>query len=75
MGRRHGAVLVRTGDGGIWVGQLRSRADADRVGHKLPATTVLAEHLADVPDPWHLNRTAPLSLGAAPMPNGPQRLT
>jgi putative two-component system protein, hydrogenase maturation factor HypX/HoxX len=50
VGRRHGAVLVRTGDGGIWVGQLRSRADTDRVGHKLPATTVLAEHLADVPD-------------------------
>jgi methionyl-tRNA formyltransferase len=25
VGRRHGAVLVRTGDGGIWVGQLRSR--------------------------------------------------
>jgi putative two-component system hydrogenase maturation factor HypX/HoxX len=48
VGRRHGAVLVRTGDGGIWIGQLRSRADADRVGHKLPATTVLADHLADI---------------------------
>ncbi len=46
--RRHGAVLVRTGDGGVWVGHVRSRAEAPDVGHKLPATTVLAEHLCDV---------------------------
>ena len=50
LARRHGAVLVRTGDGAIWIGHLRSRADPQRPGHKLPATTVLADHLADVPE-------------------------
>ena len=49
VARRHGAVLVRTGDGAIWIGHLRSCADSDRV-HKLPATTVLADHLAEVPE-------------------------
>ena len=44
VARRHGAVLVRTGDGAIWLGHLRER------GHKLPATTVLADRLADVPE-------------------------
>jgi putative two-component system protein, hydrogenase maturation factor HypX/HoxX len=48
--RRHGAVLVRTGDGAVWVGQLRSRADTSLTGPKLPAATVLAEHVADVPE-------------------------
>ena len=46
VARRHGAVLVRTGDGAIWIGH-RPRRQA---GHKLPATTVLADHLADVPE-------------------------
>ena len=49
VARRHGAVLVRTGDGGVWIGQLRSYADSDRV-HKLPATMILADHLGDVPE-------------------------
>ena len=49
VARRHGAVLVRTGDGAIWIGHLRSRADTRPV-HKLPATTVLADHLAEVPE-------------------------
>ena len=29
VARRHGAVLVRTGDGAIWIGHLRSRADRE----------------------------------------------
>ena len=32
LARRHGAVLVRTGDGAIWVGHLRSRADTHTPG-------------------------------------------
>ena len=50
VARRHGAVLIRTGDGAIWIGHLRSRADPLGRGHKLPATTVLADHLAEVPE-------------------------
>ena len=50
LARRHGAVLVRTGDGAIWIGHLRSRADAQRPAHKLPATTVLADRLTEVPE-------------------------
>ena len=34
--RRHGAVLVRTGDGGVWVGQVRADGAV-----KLPATMAL----------------------------------
>lgn len=48
--RRHGAVLVRTGDGAVWVGQLRLRADTAPSRLKLPATTVLDEHLEGVPE-------------------------
>ncbi len=44
VARRYGAVLVRTGDGAIWIGHLREG------GPKLPATTVLADHLAEVPE-------------------------
>jgi putative two-component system hydrogenase maturation factor HypX/HoxX len=48
--RRHGAVLVRTGDGGVWVGQAR-RITGDGVpSPKLPAALVLADRLADVPE-------------------------
>ena len=43
--RRHDAVLVRTGDGGIWVGHVRT---AD--GVKLPATVALARHIRGVPE-------------------------
>jgi putative two-component system protein, hydrogenase maturation factor HypX/HoxX len=46
--RRDGAVLVRTGTGGVWVGQLRSRLGGRPP--KLPATSVLAEHLVGVPE-------------------------
>jgi putative two-component system protein, hydrogenase maturation factor HypX/HoxX len=50
VARHHGAVLVRTGDGAIWIGHLRSRTDPRGPGHKLPATTVLADRVAEAPD-------------------------
>jgi len=49
--RRHGAVLVRTGDGAVWIGHARplvGSAGAPRV--KLTATAVLGERVADVPE-------------------------
>jgi putative two-component system protein, hydrogenase maturation factor HypX/HoxX len=48
--RRQGAVLVRTGDGALWIGHLR-RVEADGGPQiKLPATTVLGDRLAGVPE-------------------------
>ncbi|HLU60688.1 MAG TPA: enoyl-CoA hydratase-related protein [Pseudonocardia sp.] len=46
--RRHGAVLVRTGDGALWIGHLRPLGDGPRI--KLPATTVLRDRLDGVPE-------------------------
>jgi putative two-component system protein, hydrogenase maturation factor HypX/HoxX len=46
--RRHGAVLVRTGDGALWIGHLRRVGDGPRI--KLPATTVLRDRLVGVPE-------------------------
>jgi putative two-component system protein, hydrogenase maturation factor HypX/HoxX len=48
--RRHGAVLVRTGDGGVWVGQARRVVDGGDRAVKLPATAVLGDRLGDVPE-------------------------
>ena len=48
--RRHGAVLVRTGDAAVWIGHLRALDDPRVAGLKLPATTVLTGHLSDVPE-------------------------
>lgn len=48
--RRHGAVLVRTGDGALWIGHLR-RVTADRGARiKLPAAMVLGDRLVGVPE-------------------------
>lgn len=49
--RRHGAVLVRTGDGaGVWIGHLRAEQDGRGPAIKLPAAAVLGERaLAGVP--------------------------
>ncbi|MEU8249725.1 enoyl-CoA hydratase-related protein [Nonomuraea sp. NPDC048916] len=44
-GRSEGAVLVRTGDGSVWVGQLRLDAPG---AVKLPAAVVLGERIAGV---------------------------
>jgi putative two-component system hydrogenase maturation factor HypX/HoxX len=49
--RRHGAVLVRTGDGAVWIGQARpvpGPGEGPRV--KLPAVSVLGERVAGVPE-------------------------
>jgi putative two-component system protein, hydrogenase maturation factor HypX/HoxX len=46
--RHHGAVLVRTGDGGVWIGQIRTKGAI-----KLPATLALAPYLKGVPDALH----------------------
>ena len=49
--RRAGAVLVRTGDGAVWIGHARpvpGSSPEPRV--KLPAATVLGDRIADVPE-------------------------
>jgi putative two-component system protein, hydrogenase maturation factor HypX/HoxX len=48
--RRHGAVLVRTGDGGVWVGHARPVPGTAGSRVKLPAATVLGDRIADVPE-------------------------
>jgi putative two-component system hydrogenase maturation factor HypX/HoxX len=48
--RRHGAVLVRTGDGAVWVGQARPVPGHPGPRVKLPAATVLADRIAAVPE-------------------------
>jgi putative two-component system hydrogenase maturation factor HypX/HoxX len=52
---RHGGVLVRTGDGSVWIGQLRRIGAAEVPAIKLPATIALHDRLAGVP---HLLRAA-----------------
>ncbi|WP_308282875.1 hydrogenase maturation protein [Pseudonocardia nigra] len=48
--RRHGAVLVRTGDGALWIGQLRRVSADDGPRVKLPAAAVLGDRVAHVPE-------------------------
>ncbi len=49
--RRHGAVLVRAGSGGVWLGHLRAApAGVGPTTIKLPATMVLADRLRGVPE-------------------------
>lgn len=48
--RRHGAVLVRTGDGAIWIGHARVVNGEPGKRIKLPATMVLGDRIADVPE-------------------------
>lgn len=49
--RRHGAVLVRTGDGAVWVGHARRLSPEDaRPAVKLPATLALGAAVAGVPE-------------------------
>jgi putative two-component system hydrogenase maturation factor HypX/HoxX len=49
--RRHGAVLVHTGDGAVWVGHARSLVPQDaRPSVKLPATLALGAAVATVPE-------------------------
>jgi putative two-component system hydrogenase maturation factor HypX/HoxX len=49
--RRHGAVLVRTGDGALWVGHARRLASAaGGATVKVPATVALGHHLGNIPE-------------------------
>lgn len=57
IGRRHGAVLVRTGDGAVWIGHVRRR-DPGGPPVKLPATVALADRLEGVPEVLDVARTA-----------------
>jgi putative two-component system hydrogenase maturation factor HypX/HoxX len=50
IGRRHGAVLVRTGDGTIWVGHARRQPGERERFLKLPAVSALGADLGDVPE-------------------------
>jgi putative two-component system protein, hydrogenase maturation factor HypX/HoxX len=50
VARRHGALLVRTGRGGLWIGHLRRVGEDGRRSIKLPATMVLADQVAGVPE-------------------------
>ncbi len=46
---RHGGLLVRTGDGAVWIGQLRRAATGSGPAVKLPAASALPGGLAGVP--------------------------
>jgi putative two-component system hydrogenase maturation factor HypX/HoxX len=54
VARRHGGLLVRTGDGTVWVGQLKAADAPPGQAIKLPAGMVMSRDVADVP---HLQRT------------------
>ncbi len=49
IARRDGAILRATVDGAVWIGHLRPKSDGEPT-LKLPATMVLDEHLAGVPE-------------------------
>jgi putative two-component system hydrogenase maturation factor HypX/HoxX len=49
IARRDGAILRTTVDGAVWIGHLRRKSDGEPT-LKLPATMVLDEHLAGVPE-------------------------
>ena len=49
IARRDGAILRATVDGAVWIGHLRCKSDGEPT-LKLPATMVLDEHLAGVPE-------------------------
>ncbi len=48
--RRHGAVLVRTGDGAVWIGHVRPLPESGEAPVKLPATMALAKKLTGIPE-------------------------
>jgi putative two-component system hydrogenase maturation factor HypX/HoxX len=50
IARRDGAICRATGDGAVWISHLRKVPSGDRTYVKLPATTVLAKKLTDVPE-------------------------
>lgn len=50
VARRGGAVCRATGDGAVWISHLKRAKIGDTTYLKLPATVVLAPHLAGVPE-------------------------
>jgi putative two-component system hydrogenase maturation factor HypX/HoxX len=50
VARRGGAVCRATGDGAVWISHLKRAKIRDTTYLKLPATVVLAPHLAGVPE-------------------------
>ena len=48
VGVRNGAVAVATGDGSLWIGHARSRAEAFTPSVKLPAAAILRDRLEGV---------------------------
>ena len=66
MARRHGAVLIRTGDSAIWIGQLRSRADGSPWSVKLPATTALSGRLDGIAEAGADAGRVELQIGDSP---------
>jgi putative two-component system hydrogenase maturation factor HypX/HoxX len=49
IAQRHGAICRATVDGAVWITNLKASLDEDRP-FKLPATMVLGDRLADVPE-------------------------
>ena len=49
IARRNGAICRATVDGAVWIGHLKRKSDTEPT-LKLPATVVLQEQLADVPE-------------------------
>jgi putative two-component system hydrogenase maturation factor HypX/HoxX len=50
MATRDGAICRATGDGAIWITHLKQKGTDGRPSFKLPATQVLGDRLASVPD-------------------------
>ena len=63
--RRHGAVLVRTGDGAVWIGHVRVSPAAGGRGIKLPATMALGRPAGR--DPRVVGAASSIRPGRAPI--------
>jgi putative two-component system hydrogenase maturation factor HypX/HoxX len=50
IAKRDGAICRATGDGAVWITHLKQKGSAGQVYFKLPATHVLGDRLAHVPD-------------------------
>jgi putative two-component system protein, hydrogenase maturation factor HypX/HoxX len=50
LGTRHGAICRATGDGAVWITHLKHKRSDGEPSFKLPATQVLGDRLARVPE-------------------------
>ncbi len=50
IAQRHGALCRATVDGAVWISHLKQQPVGDQLTIKLPAATVLSDHLQDVPE-------------------------